>query len=463
MNTPSVKDSKVSRSNAPARPAPSWSQVLNPAIFWPLVTGLAVGFVVGRETGTSSSPAFAVVEPAAAVAPPAAPTPAAPPAAAPAVRGGKLELSSLNPRKGAKVSRVTLVEISDFQCPFCAKVGPTMKELETRYAKDVSFVFVNQPLSFHPNAVPAAKAALAAHRQGKFWEFHDKLFANQQALSPADFEKYAGELKLNLARFKKDLADPQLDQQIAADQKLAASVDATGTPSFLINGRKLVGAKPVEAFAAVIDEEIKKANDLIATGTPLAQVSAKLTEAAGPVGAAAAAAPPEKVEIAVGNAPAGAPVTIVAFSDFQCPFCAKVPPTLKQLEEDYKGKVRVAFKQLPLSFHDKAQLAAEASLAAHEQGRFWAFHDKLFANQQALDRQALEKYAGELDMDMKKFRAALDTGKFRDQVQKDGREAASVGATGTPTFFINGQRLVGAQPIESFKKVIDEALKRRNT
>jgi len=145
------------------------------------------------------------------------------------------------------------------------------------------------------------------------------------------------------------------------------------------------------------------------------------------------------------------------------PVLRQAPPILKQIEDEYKGKVRVAFKQMPLAMHDKAALAAEASLAAHEQGKFWAFHDKLFSNQQALDRLSLEKYADDLGLDIRKFRAALDSGKFKSQVQKDGQQAAAAGATGTPTFFINGQRLVGAQPFDAFKRVIDEELKRRST
>ena len=111
--------------------------------------------------------------------------------------------------------------------------------------------------------------------------------------------------------------------------------------------------------------------------------------------------------------PKNAPVTIVEFSDFQCPFCGRVVPTLKQLEEQYKGKVRVAFKNQPLPFHPNARPAAEAALAANEQGKFWEMHDKLFANQQALDRAALEKYAQELGLDMDKFKAALDSQQVR--------------------------------------------------
>ena len=142
---------------------------------------------------------------------------------------------------------------------------------------------------------------------------------------------------------------------------------------------------------------------------------------------------------------------MVAFSDFQCPFCSRAVPTLKQIEDKYKGKVRIAFKHLPLPFHDKAQLAAEASMAANEQGKFWEYHDKLFANQQALDRPSLEKYAQELGLNMAKFKAALDSGKYKKKVEDDAKQGAAVGASGTPTFFVNGKKLVGAQPFDAFK------------
>ncbi len=150
----------------------------------------------------------------------------------------------------------------------------------------------------------------------------------------------------------------------------------------------------------------------------------------------------------------------MTWSDFQCPFCGRAIPTREaDRGPAYKGKIRIAFKQFPLPFHDKAHLAAEAALAANEQGKFWQMHDKLFANQQALDRPSLEKYAQELGLDMGKFKAALDWGKFKDKVDAEDKEGAAFGVTGTPTFFINGTRLVGAQPFESFKAAIDAELK----
>jgi protein-disulfide isomerase len=375
-----------------------------------------------------------------------------------------------SPRHGPKAAKVTIVEFSDFQCPFCGRVTPTVKEIEQKYPKDVALVFVNQPLPFHDKAQGAAQAFLAAHRQGKAWEMHDKMFANQQALTPTDLDKYAQEIGLNVARFKKDFDDPKIKEQIKSDQALATSVGANGTPTFMINGREVVGAQPFAAFQTVIDEEIKKADALLKSGTKIEDVYTKLMEqaAAAPPPAPAAAAPPppaEKQDISVGDAPVkgpkNAPVTIVEWSDFQCPFCGRVIPTVKQIEDTYKGKVRLAFKHQPLPFHNNAEPAAEAAMAANEQGKFWEMHDKLFANQQSLDRPSLEKYAQEIGLNMSRFKAALDASKFKERIQKDSAEGMKVGANGTPTFFINGQKVEGAQPFENFKAVIDKELAKK--
>src|SRR5260370_35170235 len=110
--------------------------------------------------------------------------------------------------------------------------------------------------------------------------------------------------------------------------------------------------------------------------------------------------------------------------------------------------------------HEHERPAPEASMAAHEQGKFCEYHARLFANQRALDRQSLEKYAADVGLDLNKFKAALDSGRFRSKVESDAREGLSVGATGTPTFFINGRELVGAQPFEKFKDIIEEEIKK---
>jgi protein-disulfide isomerase len=396
--------------------------------------------------------------------------PSAPSANAPAAPAGpkKITFPPSAPRLGPKAAKVTIVEFSDFQCPFCKRAAPTVHEIAQKYPKDVAVVWMNQPLPFHDKAMGAAQAFMAAALQGKAWEMHDKLFENNTALEPANLDKYAQDLKLNMAKFKKDFDDPKVKTMIKADSDLGTSVGANGTPTFFINGRELVGAQPFDSFKPIIEEEIKKADELLKKGVKLPDVYTKLMEQAAaapppaPSAPGAAPAKAEKVDIALGDSPVkgpkNAPVTIVEFSDFQCPFCSRVVPTLKQIEDTYKGKVRIAFKNLPLPFHNNAQTAAEAALAAHEQGKFWEMHDKLFANQQALDRPNLEKYAGELGLDVGKFKAALDSGKYKDKVQKDAALGGTVGATGTPTLFVNGRSVVGAQPFDSFKTIIDDEL-----
>ena len=153
-------------------------------------------------------------------------------------------------------------------------------------------------------------------------------------------------------------------------------------------------------------------------------------------------------------------VTIVEYSDFQCPYCSRVLPTLDRLIKEYPDKVRVFFKQNPLPFHDKAPLAAEAALAAGAQGKFWKMHDELFANQQALDRPALEKYAEKIGLNMVKFKAALDGHTFKAAVDKDLAEARELGVQGTPNFFINGRPVRGAVPYEQFKSATDDEIRR---
>ncbi|ABF86300.1 DSBA-like thioredoxin domain protein [Myxococcus xanthus DK 1622] len=388
----------------------------------------------------------------------------------PAATVRKVEIPSDSPSFGPANAKVTIVEWSDFECPFCSRVGPTLSKIKESYAKDVRVVFRHQPLPFHPNAKLAAEASHAAHEQGKFWEYHDKLFANQKAMDRASLEKYAQELGLNVAKFKAALDSGKFKAKVEADMAAGNAVGANGTPTFFINGREFVGAQPFEAFKRVIDEEIGKADKLLAAGTKPEELYAKLNAEnvanapTAPAAAPGAPAEPPVQKVDVGNAPVkgdkNAPVTIVAFSDFECPFCSRVVPTLKQLEDQYGGKIKVAFKNQPLPFHANAKLAAAAALAANEQGKFWEYHDKLFANQRALDRASLEKYAQELGLNVDKFKAALDQGKFNAQIEADMAQASSVGASGTPTFFINGRTLVGAQPVDAFKRVIDEELKK---
>ncbi|MFH1095454.1 MAG: DsbA family protein [Candidatus Micrarchaeota archaeon] len=160
--------------------------------------------------------------------------------------------------------------------------------------------------------------------------------------------------------------------------------------------------------------------------------------------------------------PADAKVAVVEYADFQCPFCARAYPTVKQVMGDYNGKVRFYFKNFPLSFHQNAQKAAEAYECALEQGKPWEYHDALFTNGQGdgtgLDTASLKQYAAQLGLDTAKFDACLDGGQMASRVAAEQAEGSRNGVSGTPTFFVNGQILVGAQPYSAFKSLIDSQL-----
>ena len=162
---------------------------------------------------------------------------------------------------------------------------------------------------------------------------------------------------------------------------------------------------------------------------------------------------------ALGNA--NAPVTLVEYSDFQCPFCLRVVPTIKELRAKYGDKVRIVWKDFPLTqIHPQAFLAAQAGNCARDQGKFWEYHDRLFANQQALQADALKKYAADAGLDSAAFNACLDGSKFEARVEEALGAGARLGITSTPTVYVNGRLINGAQPIEVFQAVIDEELAR---
>ena len=154
-----------------------------------------------------------------------------------------------------------------------------------------------------------------------------------------------------------------------------------------------------------------------------------------------------------------APVTIVEFSDFQCPYCRRVQSTLREVLAKYEGKVSLAFRDFPLrQIHPNAQTAAEAARCAGEQGKFWEYHDALFADSSKLDPAGLSEQARSLGLDTKQFDSCLSGGKYKSAVGKDLQEGIAAGVSGTPGFFINGIFLNGARPAPEFEKVIDSEL-----
>jgi protein-disulfide isomerase len=428
------------------------------------------------QAGTPASQVYAKIMERAATAPvyvpaapgeqAAAPAPSAPPPAPPA-QYREVGIRADDPARGPADAKLTVVLFSDFQCPFCGRVEPSLAELEKAFPGQVRIVWKHQPLPMHPQAVPAALAAEAAREQGKFWPMHAKLFADPKALGPEAFTRYAREIGLDVRRFEQAVAARRGEARIQEDQKLAAQVGASGTPTMFFNCRQVVGAQPYERLRVVAEEELKKADQLLGGQRPGPGAYERLCKAnlsAAPAAAPAPAARPAQtgaIDVRPDDPVRGnprAPVTVVVFSDFQCPFCARVGPTLDEVQRAYGDKVRIVWKHQPLAFHPNALPAAEAAEAAREQGKFWQMHDRLFASQRELSPDAYERFAKEIGLDVRRFQESVRSGRARPRIQEDQRLASRIGAEATPTLFVNGERIEGAVPFATLKAVIDRKL-----
>ncbi len=380
------------------------------------------------------------------------------------------------PQKGDADAKVTIVEWSDFQCPFCGRVIDTLHQVEKSYGSDVRFVFKQNPLPMHPNAPYAAKAAIAAQRQGKFWQMHDRLFeANvshqPDALAQSKVDEMAREIGLDMERYQRDVNAPETQAQIAADQAQASKLGANGTPHFFINGVRLSGAQPYETFKSTIDAQLRRANQVLASGVSRRDLYENLIKDGAsappaPPPSQQAPPPPQARNVDPGEGPAiggkHAKVTIVEWSDFQCPFCSRVEPTLKQILDTYKDEVKVVWRNEPLPFHPNAMPAAKAAMAAARQGndKFWKLHDLMFAHQQELSDAKYAEWAMQAGVDFARWQKDKESPEIAALIQKDASYGQSVGADGTPSFFLNGRFISGAMPFETFKAVIDEQIKK---
>ena len=372
-----------------------------------------------------------------------------------------------SPVRGSSSALVTVVEFGDFQCPYCKRVQPALERLRTEYGDRVRFVWKDEPLPFHPRALPAAELARSARAQkgdAAFWAAHDKLFDSQPKLEDADLESVARQIGIDPAKVDAAIKNKTYAKGISDDANLGDDVQANGTPHFFINGHRLVGAQPYEKLKAMVDAEIAKAEGLVRSGVARTAIYDTLMKDG------KGAPDPEKkaVTASAGPAPfrgaANAKVVIQEFSDFQCPFCSRAEPTIDEVLKTYPGKVKVVWRNLPLSFHQDAQLAAEAAREVFVQkgsDGFSKMRELLFKHQadtDGLKRTALEGYAATLGLDLKKFGKALDDHTHAAAIEADKKAANDAGISGTPGFTVGPYYLSGAQPIGKFKKLVDRAL-----
>ena len=386
----------------------------------------------------------------------------------------KIPVSSDDPAMGPKNAPVTVVIFSDYQCPFCSRVEPTLEQLKQQYGDKVRIVWKDLPLDFHKNALPAATAAYVAYLakgNDAFWKVHQTMFKNQQQLSDENYVKWLAEVGVDKATY--DKLKGQAESKVKASLDLSKQLGIQGTPNFMIDGEPLTGAQPVDKFKAVIDAHLKKAQELKAKGTPDAELYGAMVrsyyKAAPEKPKEEEQEPPE--DTSVWNVPVGdsavkgpkdARVTVVLFSDFQCPFCKRIEPTFQQLEKEYGNKIRFVWKNQPLSFHNRAIPTAIAAWEVKKQKGdegFWKMHDALFASQPKLEDADIEAAAKSIPgVDVAKVMDAVKTNKWKDEIQKEIDQAEELKVQGTPHSFVNGRVVNGAQPFEKFKKVVDEEL-----
>ncbi len=370
-----------------------------------------------------------------------------------------------SPVRGSANALVTIVEFSDYACPFCKGVEPTLERLRNEYGDKLRIVWKDAPLPVHERARPAALLARAARAQkgdAAFWDVHDRLFSAPD-LGDAELERIAKDAKLDAAKAMAFVKANASNKDLDRDDDLVEEVGATGTPHFFVNGRRVVGAQSYETFKGLVDEEIAKAEALVKAGTAASAVyEATIKEGK-------TAPEPEKKNVPLPDkAPfrgaASAKVVVQEFSDFQCPFCKRVEPTLDALLAAYPGKVKIVWRDMPLKGHPDAELAAEAAREAYAQKGnegFQKMRVKLFENQAivgGLKRDALEQYGKEIGLDPTKLAKALDEHTHRPALEADKKAAEEAGISGTPGFVVGSYMLSGAKPLRTFRRWVERSL-----
>ena len=370
---------------------------------------------------------------------------------------------------------VTIVEFSDYQCPFCLRHSQeTMPLLKAEYIDTgrVYYVFKDFPIvNLHPVAPRIHEAARCAGEIGDsdaYWQAHDSFFSNSQQLTDLPQPDLDNQLVALTNEFEMDeeamrecLESGRYTEAVNAELTEGQQLGINGTPGFFVNGYPVPGAQPYSVFQEVIAlaEEGQLAD--IYQSQPTANNNPNPPQGGQPV------------DVPLGDDPvkgsADAPITIVEYSDFQCPFCLRhFQQTLPQLQPLIEsGQVRYIFKDFPIhSIHPEAQKAHESARCARElegDEGFWNMHDLIFARQNEWANNpnhvdVFKAYANEMGLSQGNFDECLDSDRYADAVNAQVREGQQLGVSGTPSFFINGQPLVGAQPFSVFQQSIETLL-----
>lgn len=390
------------------------------------------------------------------------------------------------PSLGKDDAKLVMVVFSDFECPFCKKFASTAEALVKKYPDSLRLVFMNFPLhnecndavsrAYHKNACMAAEAAMAAAEQGKFWEMHDYIFENQRTIKEDDIVAFAKSRGMNAEAIKQAMDTRKYEPLLREQARQLIPTGSRGTPSVFVNGMKAENIRwddinmassfiesvlnppepetgPEKVAPAVQNPgSLPPARVVLDDGTRLEDrlqnIQNRLSEISlkGPEQAPKRPQGPDPGKVYSFNiaqspslGPAGAPVTLVVFSDFLCPHCYRLSQELKQLHEEFPEQVRIVFKNLPSRMHKLSLESHEAALAAGAQGKFWDMHDKIFENRAKITPERLRELAQEIGLDMNAYDEAVKTHPQRQILVADMADATNAAITGTPTVFINGR------------------------
>ena len=391
---------------------------------------------------------------------------------------------------GGSEPLVTVVVFSDYACPPCARSWQVLDHLIEDYGDDLRVVFRSLTVPGFGDGERAAEAALAAGAQGKFWDMHRALLRDMRFERTA-LKAQAEALGLDVPRFLDDLDLGTFSGQRVQHRRQAVELGIYFAPVALVNGRPVVGYRDEASWHALLDEEIAEARTRVQAGTPRsdlhASFQAEAVHAPIELDTAAEAARQElagrfaedlsQLPLDFARAergrrypvaddpgapslgPASATVTLVAFMDFECPYCRRAAEAFQDLPRRYPTDLRIVFRHLPLPIHRAADGAARASIAAGLQGQFWPYSERLLAPEvQGLGRGTFLDVARALGLDEARFLADLDGPAAAARVRDDMLLARRLGLDGTPAFFLNGRFVSGYRGVDALAADIDAEL-----
>jgi len=381
-----------------------------------------------------------------------------------------------DPTWGDRNAPVTIVLFSELECPVCKQLEPTLSEIKKTYGpKSLRIVWKHNPAPAHKQGRVAAITGQAVYRSTgseAFFKFVSKGFSSTNdslyAFEIDDWVREAGVKKK--AEYAKLKGEKETEQKVDEDIALATTLGVRSSPTMFVNGVLLKGAPVIEKLKSIVDEQITKAKAETEKGVSPAELYITLSKAQfiSKEQRQNAASPPKDddkapLKVTVGDSPVRGPntalVTIVEFGDFECPHCINVEKTLGELRKSYGDRIRIVWKDNPLPNHFRARSAANFARDVRAQkgdDGFWKAHDLLFENAAKLAEDDLKALAKKLAVKSPQALDAANMGTHDAKIKVDQELADSLDATGTPTFFINGRRLVGAKKLQDFETIIKE-------